>query len=157
MKKTIICIILHSLFFLTPLAYANYQSALPGGNYQQTCTNCYVSSRNDMLSCVCRDRNNFPQKTFLKISNNCSFVENINGNLQCTQWNNYQPPANPHHHHRHHNNYNSSFDVKAGPIWNQHDAQRKCPIMCKTSNKAHWTGQWRTIIPGQMSICQCQY
>lgn len=153
MKKTIICIILSYFFFLTPMASAKYQDMLPGGNYQQTCTNCYLSSKNDVLSCICRDRNNFPQKTFLKNPNNCSFIQNINGNLQCTQWNNYQPPFNPHQHQHHHN---STFNVQGGPIWNQHDAEHRCPTVCG-NYKARWTGQWRTTIPGQMSICQCQY
>lgn len=156
MKKTIICIIL-SYFFLIPLAYAKHHSMLPGGSYQQTCTNCYLSSRNNTLSCICQDRNNFPQKTFLKISNNCSSIENINGNLQCTQWNNYQPPSNPPHHHHHDYHYHqNTFDIPAGPIWNQHDANHRCPAVCR-NYRGRWTGQWRTTIPGQMSICQCQY
>lgn len=151
MKKIILCIILSYCFFLAPIASARHQTALPGGSYQQTCTECYMSSRNGVLSCICRDRNNFPQKTFLKLPNNCNSVENINGNLQCAQWNNYQPPSNPHHHHRH----NNTFNAPGGPIWNQHDAKHRCPSVCRKYS-ARWTGEWRTTIPGQMSICQCQ-
>lgn len=160
MKKTIIYIILSYCFFLTPLASAKYQTPLPNGNYQKTCNYCYFSLKNGVLNCVCRDRHNFPQKTFLKIPHNCSFIQNLNGSLQCTQWNSYQPPSSPphhhhHHHHRHHHDDNSSFSVPAGPIWNQNDAEQKCPSVCGNS-RAGWTGQWTTTIPGQMSICQCQ-
>ena len=42
--------------------------------------------------------------------------------------------------------------VNAGPIWNQADAEVKCPIAAR-STKARWTGQWWTTIPGQMSVC----
>jgi hypothetical protein len=45
-----------------------------------------------------------------------------------------------------------TFD--AGPIWNQQDANKKCPALCKT-NSGTWTGQWWTTVPNQMSVCQC--
>lgn len=42
--------------------------------------------------------------------------------------------------------------IEVGPIWNQMDAEQKCP---KAAHKAGgtWTGQWRTTRPGQMSEC----
>jgi hypothetical protein len=42
--------------------------------------------------------------------------------------------------------------IEVGPIWNQMDADQKCP---KAARKAGgtWTGQWRTTRPGQMSEC----
>ena len=42
--------------------------------------------------------------------------------------------------------------VEAGPIWNQADAQNKCPAVCQPGQ---WSGQWWTTRPGQMSVCQC--
>lgn len=42
--------------------------------------------------------------------------------------------------------------VQAGPIWNQTDAQQKCPAVCGPRG---WTGQWRTTQPGVMSVCDC--
>lgn len=47
-----------------------------------------------------------------------------------------------------------SFDAKAGPIWNNGDAQNKCPTTCSSYASA-WNGQWTTTVPGQMSVCGC--
>ena len=43
--------------------------------------------------------------------------------------------------------------VDAGPIWNQIDADRKCPQVAKSAG-GKWTGQWKTTRPGQMSVCE---
>ena len=43
--------------------------------------------------------------------------------------------------------------VDAGPIWNQRDAQNKCPRTCRKSGA--WTGHWWTTVPNKMSVCQC--
>ena len=45
-------------------------------------------------------------------------------------------------------------DVDAGPIWNQSDAQEKCPRVCQPP--ASWNGQWRTTVPGRSSVCGCE-
>ncbi len=52
---------------------------------------------------------------------------------------------------------NSAWDVKAGPIWNNQDAQTKCPTVCKNKNGGVWNNQWNTTIPGTMSVCGCTY
>jgi hypothetical protein len=44
-------------------------------------------------------------------------------------------------------------DVNAGPIWNQADAEVKCPRVCKPP--ARWNGLWRTTVAGKMSVCGC--
>ena len=43
--------------------------------------------------------------------------------------------------------------VEVGPIWNQADAEVKCP---QAARKAYgrWTGQWWTTQPGRMSVCE---
>jgi hypothetical protein len=46
-------------------------------------------------------------------------------------------------------------DVEAGPIWNQPDAESKCPQVCRPP--AHWNGQWHTTDPGRMSVCSCVF
>lgn len=43
-------------------------------------------------------------------------------------------------------------EIEAGPIWNHADAQQKCPAVCGPRG---WTGQWRTVRAGQMSVCDC--
>jgi hypothetical protein len=43
-----------------------------------------------------------------------------------------------------------AFDVNAGPIWNNADAQTKCPTVCTS---LAWNGQWTTTVPGRMSVC----
>ena len=43
------------------------------------------------------------------------------------------------------------FSINAGPIWNNADAQKKCPAA--TKHYGGWNGQWTTTIPGRMSVC----
>jgi rubredoxin len=43
--------------------------------------------------------------------------------------------------------------VEAGPIWNQMDAERKCPDAARRAGGV-WDGQWRTTRPGEMSECE---
>lgn len=43
-------------------------------------------------------------------------------------------------------------DIDAGPIWDQADADTKCPRVAREA-RARWTGQWRTVSPGR-SVCQ---
>lgn len=45
--------------------------------------------------------------------------------------------------------------VDAGPLWNQFDAQNKCPDVCKRSNGRAWDGNWKTTEPGRASVCSC--
>lgn len=47
-----------------------------------------------------------------------------------------------------------NIDVNAGPIWNNQDAQIKCPATCANVN-LKWSSQWTTTVPGQMSVCGC--
>jgi hypothetical protein len=46
-----------------------------------------------------------------------------------------------------------TISVEAGPIWNQSDAERKCPRVAM-ENRGTWNGQWRTTVPGRMSVCE---
>lgn len=53
-----------------------------------------------------------------------------------------------------------SFDVEAGPVWNQEHALERCPEAArewseKNDREARWTGHWRTTVPGEMSVCGC--
>lgn len=43
--------------------------------------------------------------------------------------------------------------VEAGPLWNNADAQNKCPAVC---GGTRWTGTWFTTVPGRMSVCACE-
>lgn len=45
-------------------------------------------------------------------------------------------------------------DVKAGPLWNQQNAQQTCPQVCAKQGEL-WNGQWTTTQPGTMSVCGC--
>ena len=49
----------------------------------------------------------------------------------------------------------TAHDVNAGPIWNNGDAQQKCPNVCVAPET--WNGQWRTTVPNRMSVCGCNY
>jgi Mannan-binding protein len=46
-------------------------------------------------------------------------------------------------------------DVNAGPIWNNADAQGKCPAVCGSVH-SEWNGQWRTTQTGVQSVCGCK-
>ncbi|PSB55186.1 mannan-binding lectin [Chamaesiphon polymorphus] len=46
----------------------------------------------------------------------------------------------------------STKDIKAGPIWNNEDAQVKCPVAAAAVG-GEWNGQWRTTIWGKESVC----
>jgi Mannan-binding protein len=46
----------------------------------------------------------------------------------------------------------SAKDIKAGPIWNNEDAQVKCPVAAAAVG-GEWNGQWRTTIWGKESVC----
>jgi hypothetical protein len=43
-------------------------------------------------------------------------------------------------------------DVEAGPIWSEDDARVKCPVAAYAV-RGVWTGEWRTIRRGEMSVC----
>lgn len=43
-----------------------------------------------------------------------------------------------------------AVDVPTGPIWDQADAESKCPNVCAG---LVWNGQWTTTEPGVMSVC----
>src|SRR5271157_2508677 len=45
-------------------------------------------------------------------------------------------------------------EIKAGPIWTEGDAQKKCPNVCAQVRQP-WSGLWRTTVWGQMSVCSC--
>lgn len=46
-----------------------------------------------------------------------------------------------------------AIDIDAGPIWNNDDAQRKCPSVC--GSYRNWDGNWRTVETGRNSVCAC--
>jgi Mannan-binding protein len=48
------------------------------------------------------------------------------------------------------------INVEAGPIWNQADAQNRCPQVAQT-NGGVWAGQWHTTVPGRMSVCEVRF
>ena len=47
-------------------------------------------------------------------------------------------------------------DVIAGPLWSNDEAQKLGPIIA-ASYGAEFTGQWRTIVEGVMSVIQIKY
>ena len=49
---------------------------------------------------------------------------------------------------------NLCTNVNAGIIWNNPDAQNKCPNVCSQAG-AQWNGQWTSTVPGVMSVCGC--
>ena len=56
----------------------------------------------------------------------------------------YEPVRAPHREVR---------EVEAGPIWSDGDAATKCPVVAYAVHGV-WTGQWRTVTQGEMSVCE---
>jgi len=44
-------------------------------------------------------------------------------------------------------------DADAGPIWDQAQANTKCPLIAR-NNKGQWTGNWRKVGANNQSVCQ---
>lgn len=49
-----------------------------------------------------------------------------------------------------------AVDTPAGPIFNNMDAQSKCPDVCQRNGYSRWTGQWRTLPGTATSVCDCE-
>lgn len=47
-------------------------------------------------------------------------------------------------------------EIEAGPIFSNDDANNKCPVIAQQNNGT-WTGQWRTTVSGQMSVCEIEF
>ncbi len=135
---------------LTNQIYARqFYTQMPSGSYTQSCSNC--SMDRSSLKCTCADRSGFQRNTFLQDAQYCQSVENNNGQLQCSGSD--SESSRPWKFHRRHGR---TADIQAGPIWNQADAEQKCPSLCQ-NNRGQWTGQWNTTVWGQMSVCQCRF
>jgi len=53
-------------------------------------------------------------------------------------------------------NQGNCWDVPAGPIMNNSDAQKKCPSVCSNVNaNLSWQGNWVTTAAGTESVCGC--
>jgi hypothetical protein len=136
MKKLLALACSSAMFILSGQAMA-----MPHGNYQQSCDNCHM--KHDSLRCRCRTENGMWQHSQLKNPGSCKRVQNMNGYLTCT---NYKKHGD--HHKKH------LFQVSNGPIWNQGDANNKCPRWCRHSD-GKWTGQWVTKNMNR-SVCECR-
>jgi len=44
-------------------------------------------------------------------------------------------------------------EVNAGPIWDQNQANTKCPLIA-SKNNGDWTGNWRKVGSNNVSVCQ---
>ncbi|HPE62104.1 MAG TPA: mannan-binding lectin [Thiolinea sp.] len=45
-------------------------------------------------------------------------------------------------------------EYEAGLIRNQQEAAQKCPQIARRYPGASWNGKWRTVVGGQVSVCQ---
>lgn len=120
------------------LAFSTLSFSMPTDNYLRTCHSCrHFKSQ---LSCICKDQRGYDHETSLYSPQTCVTIQNINGQLQCTRKRAQQRYL--------------TKDYPVGPIWNQQDAQTKCPPVC-ISHRGKWTGQWRTV-GKRASVCQCR-
>jgi rubredoxin len=86
----------------------------------------------------------------------CPQVAHTNGGVWTGQWHTTVPGTMSVCEIRVPSNNRPVENVEAGPIWNQTDAQSKCPQVAAT-NGGVWTGQWSTTVPGSMSVCQVRF
>lgn len=55
-----------------------------------------------------------------------------------------------------------TFNLGAGPIWNNNHARQVCPRViadyasANPGRNVRWTGQWETTVPGRESVCQAE-
>lgn len=49
-----------------------------------------------------------------------------------------------------------TIDIPAGPIFDNDDAQVKCPIVC-ASRGGTWNGQGTAVVEDAMSVCGCTF
>lgn len=123
------------------------QLNLPPGEYQNSCYGCTLI--NGRLDCFCKNQHGFPQHTSIMVRQGVDIVNN-DGQLQYVRH---------HHNHRHWPPYpyrrGVLRNVKAGPIWNQTDAESKCPDICRNAG-GEWTGQWHTTKWARQSVCECR-
>lgn len=47
-------------------------------------------------------------------------------------------------------------EIFAGPIWDDNQAQTKCPMIA-ANNKGTWTGKWRKTGPDHSSLCEVRF
>ena len=136
-----------------PEAYVNY---FPG-NYYKTCQACHFNPSSGLLSCDCLDREHAyrNQPTQMYVSRQCRYIENIDGQLRCTDYTNQTQPE-PYGWRNLPRYKLITHSINAGPIWNNQDAKNRCPIVCDTAH-GHWDGNWRTVITASRSECDCQY
>ena len=125
---------------------AGAQFNLPPGNYQDSCYGCTVI--NGRLDCFCKDQDGFPQHTSIMVKQGVNILNN-DGQLQYAH--------HRHHHHRPWPSYKRGIlrNIKAGSIWNQMDAENKCPNVCHHAG-GKWTGQWHTTKWARQSVCECR-
>jgi hypothetical protein len=143
-RLSFILILVSSSLAHAHLVHVHFVRAMPAGNYSQSCHFCSIQG--NVLSCECQDGKGFTNSTALEMPETCAYVENIDGNLQCSHWN--QSVAYPYPY------TTTKVDIDAGPIWNQTHAQRRCPRVCASQN-GRWTGNWTTVETGNTSVCQC--
>ncbi len=74
------------------LLLASAVNALPIGSYYNSCRKCIVSHHHRLLRCQCINELNNWQKTQLRLTRDCDFIENVSGHLRCAMRNN---PALP--------------------------------------------------------------
>jgi len=51
---------------------------------------------------------------------------------------------------------NNVREIFAGPIWDQAQAEKKCPLIA-SKNKGVWTGKWRKTGPNHNSLCSVRF
>ena len=135
----IISKILAALTIVVALLATVYAApAWPNGNFNQTCKRCTFDGK--VLSCKCQNDNGRNRWTSMRVGPRCMFVQNVNGNLTCTG-----KAGRP---------GRRRITRSAGPIFNQSQANHRCPRVCGRVNRS-WNGQWWTVRNGSDSVCQC--
>lgn len=112
---------------------------LPAGNYLNSCHTCRFKKH--YLFCQCRNLLGGWSETSTYVPNHCRFIENYHGQLACVNT----------HHYKH---FRNAMWASAGPLWNDREAQQKCPGVCSI-NLREWSGKWHMVTHGRNGVCEC--
>lgn len=58
-------------------------NVIPEGKYINTCSDCIVNTKLDVMKCNCKDVSDFDRTSLLYNVSKCNNIENINGKLEC--------------------------------------------------------------------------
>lgn len=111
-------------------------------SFAKSCTG--ITQQGSIIQAVCRARHGVMVRTEIDSAGCIGDISNNIGQLVCARAGSIAPGGA----------VGFGREIEAGPIWNDGDANGKCPAVCGRAG-LQWAGPWRTTVPGVMSVCTC--